>query len=56
MADQECEQEACEWDRHAQAFRWFPELGLPVGEPAVGGGRSRSDHDDPAGCARATAG
>jgi hypothetical protein len=20
----------CDWERHAQAFRWFPELGAPL--------------------------
>jgi hypothetical protein len=20
----------CDWERHAQAFRWFPELGVPL--------------------------
>lgn len=27
----------CGWERHPQAFRWFPELGAPLqGEPQPG--------------------
>jgi hypothetical protein len=36
---------SCEWERHGQAFRWFPELGPPLrttcdADEAVG-----MDHD-----------
>ncbi len=36
----------CEWERHPQAFRWFPELGSPLQSISPAAGAEPTDQGD----------